>query len=219
MWPSANFSSARHRSVDLRIAQFGSGRDHFRCRTAEGADHVDGITTGVHQSATGKRVVVANVGELRQREAQRRLDPSEFAQRAGGEDLLGSQSQRMVAVMERLHYHSVRLRGHVGDLAGLDCVGGERLLAQHVLAGVECGAGPFAVQSVRKRVVDRIQVGIGDQGLVAVVHARDLVFGSKCPSAGAVARGHRAHHNVRVALRRFDERRWGDASCAQDADS
>ena len=125
----------------------------------------------------------------------------------------------MVAVVKRLHHHSIRPRRHVGDLAGLNCVGGERLLAQHVLAGVECGASPSAVQPVRQRVVDRIQVRVGDQRLVAVVHSRDLVFSSKCPSPGAVACGYRDHRNLRVVLRRFDERRWGDASRAQHADS
>src|SRR5271168_1817839 len=64
----------RHRPVDARIAEFGLGRDHFRRRPAEGADDVDRVTARVHQRATGKRVAVTDVGELRQREAEGRLD-------------------------------------------------------------------------------------------------------------------------------------------------
>ena len=44
---------------------------------AERAGHMDRIAPGVHRRATGERVVVADVGELRQGEAQGRLHPLE----------------------------------------------------------------------------------------------------------------------------------------------
>jgi hypothetical protein len=140
---------------------------------------------------------------------------SEFAR---ANDLLDSQSQRMVAVMERLHHHPLRLRGEFGDLTGFGGVGGERLFAQHVLTGGQCGSGPPAVQAVRQRIVDSVDFRVGDQRLVAFMHPGDAVFRSKGLCPRGIARRHRGDHDFDVSLGRLDERRRCDARCAQDAD-
>ena len=55
------------------------------------------------------------------------------------------------------------VRTAAGDLVGL--VGGEaqRLLAQHVLAGVGCRDDRVLVQVVRQADVDGVDVGLGEQ--------------------------------------------------------
>ncbi len=208
----------RHGPVDLRIAQFRLRRNDFRGSTAERAGHMDRIAPGVHRRATGERVVVADVGELRQGEAQGRFHPLERPQFARGNDLLNAQSQRMVAVMERLHHDPVRLRGEFGDLTGFGGVGGERLFAQHMFSGAQCGSDPPAVQAVRQRNVDRVEVRVGDQRFVAFVHPGDTVLRSKGLCTRGIARRHCGDDDLDVSLGRLDERQRCDARCAQDAD-
>ena len=111
------------------------------------------------------------------------LHPLQGAQLPRGDDLLDAQSKRMVAIVKGLHHHPIRCGGQFGDLAGLGGIGGERLFAQHVLAGLERGPSPPAVQAVGQRVVDSVQIRVGDQRLVTVVHPSDVVLGGKGLSA------------------------------------
>ncbi len=124
----------------------------------------------------------------------------------------------MVAVMEGLHHDAARLGGQFGDLAGFGGVGGERFFAQHVLTGGQRGAGPAAVQAVGQRVVDGIEVGIGDQRLVTFVHPGDAVFRGKSLCTCAVAGCYCGDDDLTVSLGRLDKRRRRDARRAQDAD-
>jgi hypothetical protein len=62
---------------------------------------------GIHRGATGKRVVVADFGELRQREAQGSLQTLQLAGLPRSDDLLNTQSQRMAAVMECLQHNPI----------------------------------------------------------------------------------------------------------------
>ncbi len=67
--------------------------------------------------------------------------------------------------------------GAVGGVEGrgdLFRVPRERLLAEHVLAGLERLDRPLDVHRVRQRDVDGLDVGIGEQGLVRAVRARNL---------------------------------------------
>ena len=124
----------------------------------------------------------------------------------------------MVAVVECLHHDPVRLCCQLGDLTGFGGIGGERLFAQHVFTGGQCGPGPSAVQTVRQRVVDRVQVRVGDQFVVVVVYPGDVVFGGKGPTTRHIAGRHRGHHDFGVFLRGVDERQRGDARRTENAD-
>ena len=52
----------------------------------------------------------------------------------------------------------------------------ERLFAQHVLAGLGGSDRPLRVQAIRQRVVDRVDVRIGQQRLVRAVRALDAAL-------------------------------------------
>jgi hypothetical protein len=67
---------------------------------AERAHQVDREASDIHCRATSKQEVIPDVGELRQRHAERRLHPLQLAQLPRSNDLLDPQSQRVVAVME-----------------------------------------------------------------------------------------------------------------------
>ena len=80
-----------------------------------------------------------------------------------------------MAPHERLHQQAA---GAVGGVEGLLDLGGgprERLLAQHVLAGLERADRPRHVERVRQRDVDRLDVGVLEKRLVAPVRALDPV--------------------------------------------
>ena len=53
----------------------------------------------------------------------------------------------------------------------------QRLLAQHVLAGLQRADRPRHVQRVRQRDVDRVDLRVGEQRLVAAVRAAEPVLG------------------------------------------
>ena len=97
--------------------------------------------------------------------------------------------ERVVAVVERLHHHEPGAIGDRRDLLGLGGVAGERLLAQHVLARFERGDRPLRVQAVGQRVVDRVDVGIGEEVGVGVEHPRDAVLGRERVGPRAITRG------------------------------
>ena len=94
----------------------------------------------------------------------------------------------MVAPHERLGQDEALA---LGDVEGaLDLLGAarQRLLAEHVLAGLERADRPLDVQRVGQRDVDRVDLGVGEQRLVGAVRARDAVLGGEGPAALDVAR-------------------------------
>ena len=98
------------------------------------------------------------------------------ADRPAVDELLQLRGLRVVAVHERLHENPARAVG--GVEGALDLLGPpvERLLAEDVLAGLERAHRPLDVKRVRQRDVDRLDVGVREQRLVAPVGALDPVL-------------------------------------------
>ena len=127
--------------------------------------------------------------------------------------------ERVVPVVERLHHDEAGARRDRGHRFGFLGVRGERLLAQHVLARFERGDRPLGVQPVGQRVVDRVDVGIGEQRGVGVVHLRDAVLRRERLGAAAIARRDRDAPRLRATLRAgLIDRGRRDARRAEDAD-
>ncbi len=127
--------------------------------------------------------------------------------------------ERVVAVVERLHHHEPGAVGDRGHLFGLGGVVGEGLLAEHVLARLERGDRPLRVQTVGQRVVDGVDVGIGEQVGVGVEDARDAVLGGVGVGAAAVTRGDRDHLGILRVAGGLDDRGGRDARGAEDSDA
>ena len=92
-----------------------------------------------------------------------RPDQPELADRAVANELHELRGLRVVAVHERLAQQSAAPLGGVECRIHLLGVARERLLAEHVLAGLERFDRPLGVQRVRQRDVDRLDLGIGEQ--------------------------------------------------------
>ena len=54
------------------------------------------------------------------------------------------------------------------------------------------------MQAIRQRVVDSVEIRVGEQRLIAVVHPGDAVFGGECLSTRDIARGHSGYDDVAV---------------------
>ena len=156
----------------------GPRRDDLGLGAGQVTRHVDRVAPGVHRRPAGQRQLVADVLEHRKREAQARLDVLHRSERPLVEELAGSHEHRVVPVVERLHHHCAR-RHHGGHGARLVHVGGEGLLAQHVLSRRECGQCPPAVEPVGERVVHGVDVGVVDELFVRGDHTPDAVLAAK----------------------------------------
>jgi hypothetical protein len=180
---------------------------------------VHGVGADVHGGPAGEVVPVADVLEHRERDAHRRLDTLERADLAAGDDVVHPLRQRVVPVVERLHHHEPGAVGRRRDLLGFGGVRGERLLAQDVLARRDRLQRPLRVQSVRQRVVDRVDIRISDDVVVRRVHLGDLVLVGELLGPGRVTGGDRHHLGLAQTPRRLDQRAGRDASRAQGANA
>ena len=97
------------------------------------------------------------------------------AQLAVGEQRHQPLHQRVVEVVEPLEQHQRPAPRQVAHLGGLGGVAGERLLGQDVLPGEDRRPVPGRVQAVGERVVDRLDLGIGDHVGVRRVDPLDAV--------------------------------------------
>jgi hypothetical protein len=95
---------------------------------------------------------------------------------------------RVVAPHERLLEHQAQALGGVEGTLDVCGAAAHRLLAQHVLAGLQRPDRPLDVQRVGQRVVDRFDLGVGEQVLVGPVCARQPALGDEGLRALEVAR-------------------------------
>ena len=106
----------------------------------------------------------------------------------------------------------------LGHRPGLVGVGREGLLAQHVLARLDGGDRPVAVQPVGERVVDGVDVRVGDHGGVGVQDPGDAVLAGEGLGPGAVAGRHGGDHGAAGPPGRLYQSDGGDPGRPQDAD-
>ena len=185
----------------------------------EEAQEADRVAAHVHGGASGQCQLVADVALFPERGGERHVDPADVAQLARPHDLHQAPAQRVVLVVEGLHHHPtggavVRL-GHSPGLVG---VGGERLLAQDVFAGLEGGDGPVPVEAVGEGVVDGVDLGVLDQFRVTAQDAGNALFTGKLRGSAVVACRHRGHEDAPGPAGRLDHGGGGDAGRPEDPD-
>ena len=128
-------------------------------------------------------------------------------------------SERVVAPVERFHHDEAAPACRVRDRLGLALVRRERLLAEDVLLRGDRAERPLGVEGVRKRVVDRVDVRIGEQRLVALGDLGDAVLARILGGPRGVARCDRDDLDVVHLARRLEERERRDPRRAEHADS
>ena len=139
-----------------------------------------------------------------ERERECRADLPELADRTRADELFQLLRLRMVPVHERLHQQTAltvrRVEGALDRFRGAS----ERLLAEDVLARLERFDRPGHVECVRQGDVDRLDVIVGEQRLVAPVRALDPLFARIGLRAGEVTARDGDHHGL-LALASGDD--------------
>ena len=102
---------------------------------------------------------------------------------------------------------------------GLRLVHGERLLAQDVLAGLQCGDGPLGVQRDRQWVVHGIDLGVGDDVGVPVEDVLDPVLAGEGGRPRPVPGGDGDEADVVAPRGGLHQRPWSDGGRSEDPDS
>jgi hypothetical protein len=179
---------------------------------------VQRVAAEVHQRATGEFerptwVVCAGSGH-----EHVRLDPGQLAQLPGCQQLAQTVHDGVVEVMEAVGDDDTRPVSGVAHLDGFHGVGRERLLRQDVLAGPDGGEVPGSVQCVGQRVVDGLDLGIGQQVGVRGGDAFDAVGGGEGRRPLRVTGGDRDQTGA-GGVCRLDDGEFGDPGSAEDADT
>jgi len=147
------------------------------------------------------------------------LELFDLADAAGAQQIRRRDEGGVVAVVEGVHQYQPGVAGGVRHLTGLGGVAGQGLFAQHVLARGERFQGPLVVHGDGERVVDGVDVGVVDHGLVAVLHGVDALVRGEGLGACAVTSGDRPDGGTRFVDHGVQERAGCDASGTKDAKS
>jgi len=151
----------------------GVGHRH-RLRAGDEARRHRRIDADVAQRAPADGGVVADVPGVAVQEAERPLHLAQAADRPALHEVAGAQPLGMVGDHEGLGGELARPVARRDEGVDLRGAQRDRLLGQHVLAGLERLQRPFDVGVVGQRVVDRVDLRIGEQRLVAVGDPRPV---------------------------------------------
>ena len=147
-------------------------RHPLRLQPGDEARGGDRVAADVEQPAAAPLGDVAHVGGVGQVVAEMALDRLQLADPAAPDQLARPQPLRVGADHERFLDSHAGAVAHRDQLRALGGVEPDRLLAQHVLAGLGGLDRPGHVQVVGQRIVDRVDLGVGQELLVAAVAAR-----------------------------------------------
>jgi hypothetical protein len=165
---------AREAHVHVRQAD-DLARGHHLGLAGEQARGAHAVAADVQQRPAVEMAVGAHVLLAGQREAEPRAHDAQVADGPVGDEGGGPLGLWVVAPHERLHEQAAGAVGGVERARHRVRPAVERLLAQHVLAGLERAHRPLDVQVVGQRDVDRLDPGVREQRFVGPVCARDAV--------------------------------------------
>ncbi len=134
---------------------------------------------------------------------------------SAGDDLQDPIRKRVIAIVERFEENQAALSCRCHHLLGFGRVGGEGLLAEHVLALLERLESPLGVKTRGQRIVDRVDIRIADQRCIAGIDLRDAVLLGESAGAFRVARRNRHHFGTLRASGRLDQGVRGNLGRAQ----
>ena len=186
------------RGVQHRLPAVGIAEQHgrlpvhpgggFRRDRVDGTRHaeqVDGkryrVDAEVEQGAAAEFGRVEPVGRVAGEQLVVVGDQrAHLAEGSGGDDLADAQHVRQEPRPHRLEHHEVFAGGQFHHGAGLGGVQREGLLHQGVLSGVQRELSVGGMERVRRGHVDRIDLRVRHEVLVAAVRGADSEFGGEC---------------------------------------
>ncbi len=162
--------------VDATLRQragrlYGAGLSH------EQPDERRCVDTDVQYGAGAEgRVEQPVLGRLVGYEAEVGPDSGDVSERPRGGDVAHGKDVGVAPHPHGFHEEQALAARCCNELGGVGRVEGQRLLAEHGLAGVEAHQHVVTVHRVRRRDVDDVDVGVRDELLVAAVRAGHAVF-------------------------------------------
>ena len=134
----------------------------------------DAVTPDIHQCTTLEIRLQPDVLRVVQRIAERRPHEPKLADRAVGDQRGELRRLRVVAPHERLGQDPPGALGGVERGLHLLGMARHRLLAEHVLPGLDGPDRPLAMHRVRQRHIDGLDLRVGEHVLIRAVGARNL---------------------------------------------
>src|ERR1039457_2828627 len=175
--------------VHIGVA-FQQGHHAARFLAEDEAGSVDGIAADIEQPSAAPRAHITDVGAVAIEIAEEAHDGAQFADAAAADQIAGAQPLRMRAHHESFAHLHAGAGLRFEQLAGFGGVESQRLLAEHVLSGLGRAHRPGHVQVIGQRVVDRLDLRIGQQFLVGTVGFGNAEGGGRLLGLRQVARGY-----------------------------
>ena len=148
------------------------------------------IAAEVHERATGECEAPARVVGLGFGHLHHDLDTLEGAQGAVFEQAEHAAGDGVEEVVESLHDHRAADARRLAHHLGFGGVARERLLGQHCLTGLDGGHVPRCMERVGQRVVDDVNLGVGDQVGIGIHHPLHPVAAGERLRTATVTGGH-----------------------------
>ena len=211
----------RTRLVDLCVAEQSAGAGDAGCATAVAPEHpeqVQPVAAEVHDGPAGEVVAPARIVGAGFGHAHDDVDVPDVTDGPGIEQFEGAFHHRMEQIVERLEHHQSVGTCRIADGSRLDRVARERFLGEYRLARGDRSQVPRGVQRVGQRVVDHLDLGVVDEGLIVVDDTLDTVLAREHLGPAAIAGGDR-DQAVAQRVRRTDDGGLGDARRTEDADA
>ena len=185
--PKSRIAEAQPVGAHLRIAI--DKRNHAPRLLAEDEPRgLNAVAADVVHGAAARLNLVADVRRVDIEVAEVRIDRAQFADAAFVEKLAHAQPLRRAADHEGFADFDAGAGAHVEQRFGLGHGHAQGLFAEHVLAGFGCLRGPRDVELIGQRIVDGVDVWIGEQFLIRAVGRGNAEFRGRLAGLGQIAR-------------------------------
>ena len=182
-----------------------------------GARGLDAVAADVVEGATAGLGDVADVGGVGIEVAEEGSDRTERADAAFVEEGAEAEPLRVGADHEGFADEDAGAVANGEEGLGLGEGHAEGFFAEDVLAGFGGADGPGDVELVGERVVDGVDVGVGEEFFVGAVGGGDVELRGDGAGFGEVARGDGGDGGVLAALHGGDDFSDADAGGGEDA--
>ena len=177
----------------------------------------DGVHAAVVNTAAAQRFNQADVAGVVDDEGHAGVNVAQGADFARGDDLLETAALGMVHKDKGLKEQHVGLAASLDHLPAFGRGDSEGLFAKDVFARLGGFDGPFGVQRIGQRDIDRVDVRVVEQGLVTAQRHGDIVVAGKGIGGGLAAAGYGIDLGTGRGAGRGDEGGDANSGGAEDA--